>query len=195
MRDMWWVVAVVGLVVLVATYLTWTASRVDRLQNRATAAHGALDAQLARRAEVAAELVGAAPAARGLVPVQGGSPVNGGMSAGGAAGAELRTAVRAAQAARPDDREAAENDLTRQLRTYVLVIAPDETALTELVAVSRRVALARQMHNDVVRDALAVRRQLAVRALGFARKHPKLGYFDIDDPAIEVPRLAVPASD
>jgi hypothetical protein len=192
---MWWVVAVVGLVVLVATYLTWTASRVDRLHNRATAAQAALDAQLARRAEVAAELAGTPPAARGLVPVQGGSPVNGRGPADGVAVAELRAAAHAAQAARPDDREAAENDLTRQLRTYVLAAAPDEAALTDLVAVGRRVALARQVHNDVVRDALSVRRQLAVRALGFARKHPQPGYFDIDDPDVELPRMAVRAGD
>jgi hypothetical protein len=189
MRDMWWVVAVVGVVALVATYLTWTASRVDRLHNRAMAAQAALDAQLARRAEAAADLAGPPP--RGPVPVQGGSPA----PASGTGTVELRAAALAARQARPDDREAAENDLTRQLRTYVLSAAPDGTAFAELVAVSRRVALARQMHNDVVRDALAVRRQLTVRALGFARKHPKPGYFDIDDPEVEMPRLAVPAAE
>ena len=31
MRHMWWVVTVVAVVVLNATYLTWLAARVDRL--------------------------------------------------------------------------------------------------------------------------------------------------------------------
>ena len=77
----------------------------------------------------------------------------------------------------PDDREVAENDLTRQLRA-----APADG---ELVAVSRRVALARQVHNDVVRDALAVRRRRVVRLFRLARRHPEPAYFDIDDPSLD----------
>jgi hypothetical protein len=52
------------------------------------------------------------------------------------------------------------------------------------VQVSRRVALARQVHNDVVRDALAVRRRLLVRLFRLARKHPRPAYFDVDDPSL-----------
>ena len=39
---MWWVVAVVALVVLIATYLTWIAARGARLHARATAAYATL---------------------------------------------------------------------------------------------------------------------------------------------------------
>src|SRR5262245_57480325 len=56
MRPMWWVVAVVALVVVVATYLTWLAARVDRLHERAATAGKALDAHLVRRAAAAAVL-------------------------------------------------------------------------------------------------------------------------------------------
>jgi hypothetical protein len=154
---MWWVVAVVALVVLVATYATWTAARVDRLHARAAAAHATLDAHLVRRAVAAAALAEAAQ-----LPT-------------------LTFASRIALDAHPDDREAAENDLTRHVRAVVR--GPDE-AFTPLVAASRRVALARQVHNDVVRDALAIRRSAPVRLLGLARKHPSPVYFDIDDPAI-----------
>ena len=56
--------------------------------------------------------------------------------------------------------------------------------LGALVQVSRRVALARQVHNDVVRDALAVRRRLLVRLFRLARKHPRPAYFDVDDPSL-----------
>jgi hypothetical protein len=89
---MWWVVGVVTVVVLVSTYLTWTASRVDRLHARAEAAAKALDAHLLRRSAAAAVLA----EERGAL--------------------ELYAAARIALDAAPDEREAAENDLTRQLR-------------------------------------------------------------------------------
>ncbi|BCB74200.1 hypothetical protein GCM10022251_10020 [Phytohabitans flavus] len=160
---MWWVVGVVTVVVLASTYLTWTASRVDRLHARAAAAARALDAHLLRRAAAAAVL------------------------------AEERAAIELYAAARialdapdlatgaPDGagREAAENDLTRQLRAISL--GPDAEAL---VAASRRLAVARQVYTDLVRDALSVRRRPTVRLLRMTRRHPEPEYFDIDDPIL-----------
>ncbi len=155
---MWWIVGVVGLIVLVATYVTWTAARVDRLHARAAAAYAALDAHLVRRAAAAVEL------------------------ADNTASTQLRQAARAALEAAPDDRELAENDLTRELRRIpVDGIAP----MGPMVSTSRRVALTRQVHNDSVRDALAVRRKPLVRVLGLARKHPQPRYFDVDDPILD----------
>src|SRR5258705_13798167 len=95
MRDMWSVVAVVAVVVVLATYLTWTAARVDRLHARAAAASATLDAHLVRRAVAAVTLAEAAQ-----LPT-------------------LMFAARIALNARPEDREAAENDLTRYLRVAV----------------------------------------------------------------------------
>jgi hypothetical protein len=158
MRGMWWVVAVVAVVMLVATYLTWTASRVDRLHGRAAAAYAALDAHLVRRAVAASAVAEAVQ-----LP-------------------ELMYAARTAIDARPGERDVAENDLTRQLRS---VVDPDVPVFAELVAVSRRVSLARQVHDDVVRDALAARRRPLVRLLRLARRHPRPAYFDVDDPALE----------
>ena len=158
MRGMWWVVGVVLVVVLVGTYLTWIAGRVDRLHARAAAASSALDAQLVRRA-VAASALGEAVQQTGLAH-----------------------AARVALDARPGERETAENDLTRQLRGVVL--DADDPVVADLVAVSRRVALARQVHTDVVRDALAVRRLRPVRLLGLNRRHPEPAYFDVDDPSL-----------
>ena len=163
---MWWVVAVVAVVVLVATYLTWTAARVDRLHARAAASLATLDAHLVRRAAAAAAL-GEAAQVPGLV-----------------------YAARIALDAQPEDREAAENDLTRDLRG---VVGGPEDVFGNLVAVSRRVALARQMHNDVVRDALAMRRRIWVRVFRLARKYPKPTYFDVDDPTIAVPAQRTPS--
>jgi hypothetical protein len=165
MRGMWWVVAVVAVVMLVATYLTWTAARVDRLHGRAAAAYAALDAHLVRRAAAASAVAEAVQ-----LPA-------------------LSYAARIALDAEPDERDVAENDLTRQLRG--VVVESDTPAFAELVAVSRRVALARQVHDDVVRDALAVRRRVVVRALRLARKHPRPAYFDVDDPTLEPTPAAV----
>jgi hypothetical protein len=155
---MGWIVSVVALVVLVATYVTWIAARVDRLHARAAAASAALDAHLVRRAAAAAEL------ADNLVR------------------AELRHAARAALDAAPEDRELAENDLTRELRR----LPPNGAApLNAMISASRRVALTRQVHNDSVRDALAVRHRPLVRLLRLARKHPAPRYFDVDDPMLD----------
>jgi hypothetical protein len=164
MRGMWWVVVVVAVVMFVATYLTWTAARVDRLHGRAAAAYAALDAHLVRRAVAASAVAEAVQ-----MP-------------------DLMYAARIAVEARPDDREVAENDLTRQLRG--VAVEPGTSPFADLVAVSRRVALARQVHNDVVRDALAVRRRPLVRALRLASRHPRPAYFDVDDPTLE-PVVAV----
>jgi hypothetical protein len=168
MPGMWSVVAVVTAVALAATYLTWLAGRVDRLHARAGAATRALDAHLVRRAAAAAVLA-----------EESGS-------------AELYAAARAALDAGPEDREAAENDLTRRLGALprgAAVPAGDGA-----VAASRRVAVARQVHTDLVRDALAVRRHPLVRLLRLTRRHPPPAYFDIGDPTIVAPRTGEPAA-
>lgn len=164
MPDMWWVVGVVAVVALLSTYLTWTAKRVDRLHARVVSAGKALDAHLLRRAAAAAVL------AEHLESV------------------ELYAAARIALDAEPDEREAAENDLTRQLCALVLPVDPAGAAL---LAVSRRVQLARQVHTDLVRDALTARRRPLVRLLRLSRGHPRPRYFDIVEPTLPV--VAAPA--
>jgi hypothetical protein len=162
---MWSMVAAVTAVALVVTYLAWTAGRVDRLHARAAAASRALDAHLLRRAAAAAVLAEALAAP------------------------DLYAAARAALDAAADEREAAENDLTRVLRTQPL--DPADPASDAVVAASRRVAVARQVHTDLVRDALGLRRRVRVRLFRLARRHPRPSYFDIGDPTLEVPRGAV----
>nr|WP_239151923.1 hypothetical protein [Virgisporangium aurantiacum] len=163
---MWWWGSTVAVLVLVAVYALWVAGRLDRSHARAAAAQAALDAHLVRRAAAAAE------AAEPLGDSQ------------------LRWAARVALEADPDEREAAENDLTRVLRPVLTAShelpggpggAPPAVR-ADLARASRRVALARQVHNDLVRDALSLRRRRLVRVLRLASKHPVPRYFDIDDP-------------
>jgi hypothetical protein len=170
MRGMWATVAVVVAVVLAAAYLSWTAGRVDRLHARAAAATRALDAHLVRRAAAAAVLAEELPCP------------------------ELYAAARGALDAQPGDREAAENDLTRELR--VLRLDPTDPTAGSVVAASRGVAVARLVHTDLVRDALGARRRPLVRLLRLARRHTRPGYFDIGDPTLEPAEApADPAAD
>ena len=160
MPGMWWVMGIVAVVALLTAYLLWTARWVERLHVRAESAGRALDAHLVRRAAAAAVVAERVDAA------------------------ELYAAARLALDAGPDEREAAENDLTRRLRSVALT-GTDPAAHT-VIATSRRAALARQVHTDLVRDALAARRRPLVRALRMARRHPRPGYFDIVDPTMAV---------
>ncbi|WP_320067996.1 hypothetical protein [Micromonospora sp. RTGN7] len=161
MPGMWWWVGASLVVGLISAYLIWTAGRVDRLRLRAEAAARALEAHLLRRAAAAAVL-----AERRY-------------------GVELYAAARIALDAEPEEREAAENDLTRQLRAVRL--DPADPECETVIAASRRLALARQVHTDLVRDARAARGRPVVRLLRMGRRHPWPRYFDIDDPTVALP--------
>ncbi|MFF0657544.1 MULTISPECIES: hypothetical protein [Micromonospora] len=158
MPGMWWVVGAVAVLGVLSAYLIWTSGRVQRLQVRADSAARALDAHLLRRAAAAAVL------------------------AEQRYGVELYAAARIALDAAPEEREAAENDLTRQLRAVRL--DPDDPACAAVIAASRRLALARQVHTDLVRDARSARGRPVVRLfrMGRGREWPR--YFDIDDPTL-----------
>lgn len=147
-------IAVVAIIVAVASYLTWMAGRLDRLAVRVEAAASALDAQLARRAVVAYEL------------------------SEGAAVEPLRAAARRALDA-DADRGAVESSLTRALRA-----SPEVATAPELAILSRKVMLARQFHNDAVRDLQALRRRRLVRLLHLYGRALAPSYieFDADEP-------------
>lgn len=164
MPDMWWVLVVVVVVALLAAYLGWTAHRVERVHVRAQSAERALDAHLLRRAAAAA-----------VVAEQHDS-------------VELYAAARLALDAEDGEREAAENDLTRQLQSVALTGA--DPAVHTLIVTSRRVVLARQVHTDLVRDALTARERLLVRLLGMSRRYPRPRYFDIVEPSLPDPAVA-----
>jgi hypothetical protein len=160
---MWVVVGSVTLIVIIATYLTWTAARVDRLHARAAAAFSALDAQSTRRAAAAAEF----GEQHALADVQSGA--------------------KAVLGAHRDERELAENDLTKTLRSAIAKVesAREHNSLEGVMEASGRLALARQVHNDLVRDALAMRRRPVVRLLRLGRRHPQPRFFDIDEPTLD----------
>src|SRR5215475_6606391 len=96
---MTWTIVVLAVLafVLWSFYVSWRASRLDRLHNRVEAARTALDLALVRRASAASEL-----ASSGLLDP--------------AASLLLADAVRRARQADSAERDLAESDLTRALR-------------------------------------------------------------------------------
>lgn len=164
------VVVLVGL----AWYLSFTATRLDRLHQRVEGGQAALDAQLVRRAAVTAQL-----ATSGLL-----DPATAVLLADAAAGA--RTVDPGDQAAR----EAAESTLSRALRAALdqpdvlaaLAGDPDGAELLgELTSACRRVAMARRFHNDAVRAIRVMRRHRLVRLLRLAGHAPLPRTFEMDD--------------
>ena len=149
------------LVVVVAWYLTFVATRLDRLHARIEGAHSALDAQLMRRASVALQiaLTGRLDPATGLLL------------------ADAAHAARETGDAGDAERQQAESDLSRALQVAfdedesVAAFTPDATGrelLHELSSACLRVQLSRRFLNDVVRGARTVRRKKAVRYLRLA---------------------------
>jgi hypothetical protein len=166
MPVMWWWAWLAVAVLLVVVYLCWLAERVARLHQRAEAATAALDAALLRRAAASAVLAEQV------------------AQAAPRAATDLYAAARAALDAEPDEREAAENDLTQALRRVPAELTT-AAAWRDVVTASRRVGLARQVHTDLVRDALAVRRRVVVRMFGLGQRRREPAYFDVDDPGLD----------
>ncbi len=158
---------------LIAMYVTWTAGRLDRQHVRVEAGRSSLDAALVRRSALAEEL---ADLARTQAP-----------------GPDLEPVLRAARLARgtdQDNRERAENDLTRVLRPLVnrLTAAPANSMdpqvgelLGQLAAATSRIGLARNIYNGAVDHTLALRRRRVVRWLRLAGRAGAPAYFEIDD--------------
>lgn len=179
-----WVV-LAGLVVLVLVwYLTFSATRLDRLHARLEGARSALDAQLVRRASVALQLAGSGR----LDP---------------ATGLLLADAAARAREADPtdlSDREMAESDLTRALHAafadtgLVEELEADPVGLElvhELSSACLRVQLARRFLNDVVRSARVVRRKRVVRYVRLAGHADWPQTFEMSDtPPDALPRAA-----
>ena len=194
-----YVAIVVAVAVLVGFYVSWRASRLDRLHTRVETARAALDAALVRRSAVVLEfassglldpatsllLAGAAHDARAAGQL-GGEGALAGQDPGPAGGDP-------AQYTREQARELAESDLSRALRAAFtqpgfresLLAAPvSESAaeiLAELEGAAHQVFLARKFYNDAVAATLAARRRRLVRLLHLAGGAMLAHFFEIDD--------------
>jgi 8-oxo-dGTP pyrophosphatase MutT (NUDIX family) len=158
-----------GVVLLLGSLALLRSQRVDRLHVRTDAAATALRAALDRRAVVA----------RTIATLQ--QPE---------VGQALRAAADAAEHAAVAERETAENELTRALAA--LRELPAGLA-AELAEAEQRVMIARRVHNDAVRDTLALRATWLVRWLRLAGTAEPPRYFEIaDGPLAGVTATAAP---
>ena len=170
---MTWTIVVLTVLALVlwSFYVSWRASRLDRLHNRVEAARTALDLALVRRASAASEL-----ASSGLLDP--------------ATSLLLADAVRRARAAGPAERDLKESDLTRALRAtlgdpdFKKELAADDGA-AELVAevedAAQRVFIARKFYNDLAGRTIDARRRPLVKVLRLYGSALQPGFFDMDD--------------
>jgi hypothetical protein len=138
-------------------YLSYSASRLDRLHHRVESTRAALDAQLARRAAAALEVAHVLDPATALLLTDAATEAL-------AAGEERQAPVAVL--------EEVENDLSRALRAAfadsddVRALRGDPLAgesLDLLAQACLRVQLARRFHNDAVAQAQRVRRKPVVR--------------------------------
>ncbi|UJW28613.1 NUDIX hydrolase [Saccharothrix sp. AJ9571] len=149
-------------IVLFGLFLVATANRLDRLHVRTDACWAALDAALARRAVVARAVAAAGDQSDTRA-------------------ARLREAAARAEGAPRSEREAEENELTRLLSEVDRSVLPTGLA-EELDDAGYRVVIARRVHNDAVRDTLALRRRRKVRYFKLAGTAPQPEYFEIAEP-------------
>jgi hypothetical protein len=165
------VVLIVLALVLWSFYISWRASRLDRLHNRVEAARTALDLALVRRASAASDL-----ASSGVL-----DPATSLLLADG---------VRRARQAGPADRDLAESDLTRSLRAtlgepgFRKELAADEGATEladEVEAAAQQVYIARKFYNDVAGRTIDARRRPLARVLRLAGSAQQPAFFDMDD--------------
>jgi len=195
--DGTYVLVVVGVVALLL-WLVWVrASRLDRLHRKVGASRAVVDAQLVRRASVAAELATSGlldPASSLVVGEAVWQSLTFGRAGDVPAGllpADLREQL---DSTAPDpgavDREQVESDLTAALRE--ILDDPDEVAalaedplgaglLEELAAAWYRVQLARRFHNEAVAQTQRVRRGAIVRLLRLAGHAPEPQTLELDD--------------
>jgi hypothetical protein len=173
-----WTIIVLALLALVlwSYYVSWRASRLDRLHNRVEATRTALDLALVRRAGAASEL-----ASCGLLDP--------------ATSLLLADAVRRARQSGPAERDLAESDLTRALRATLgdpdfrkEVVGDDGTLshgaaelVTEVEAAAQQVFIARKFYNDVAGRTIDARHLPLARVLRLYGSAKQPVFFDMDD--------------
>lgn len=166
-----WVALALVLLVAVGVWLSWTASRLDRIHHRIDLARSSLDAQLLHRSGTALELAtsGALDPARSLL---------------------LLDSAHHARAASVSDFEVAESELSELLRAVLadaseLAVLKGQPGtgplLEELGRDCRKVELARRFHNDVVASARVLRSRRRVRWLRLAGRAAEPLTVDLDD--------------
>ena len=168
------VVLILLAIVLWGFYISWRASRLDRLHNRVEGARTGLDLAMVRRSAVAYEL-----ASSGLLDP--------------ATSLLLANAARRAKEAKPDERDLAESDLTRALRAAfgqpgfrTEVAEPGGAELVDEVEdAAHQVYIARKFYNDVAARTIEARRRPLARVFRLSGTADAPAFFEMDDALAE----------
>jgi len=177
------IVLAVLVVVLWGFWVSWRASRLDRMHNRVEAARTALDLALVRRWSAAGDLASSGQ----LDP---------------ATSMLLADAVLRARQADPAERDLAESDLTRALRAtlgdpdFRAELAagdpsdpdgPEDSAelLTAVERAAQQVSIARMFYNDLAGRTLDARRRPLARVLHLSGRARQPEFFDMDDALVD----------
>ena len=179
------IVAVALVLVLWGFYVSWRATRLDRLHNRVESARTALDLAMVRRSSVAYEL-----ASSGLLDP--------------ATSLLLADAVRRVKEVKPAERDLAESDLTRALRAafgqpeFRSSLAAGDGAVSEgavsegadelvaeVEAAAHQVYIARKFYNDIAARTIEARRRPLARTFRLAGNAVAPEFFEMDDALAE----------
>jgi len=167
-----WVPVLLVVALVAGWYLSFTASRIDRLHHRVESSRAALDAQLARRAGLAVELAPRVGDPRGTALASAASAALTPLTPSGDLAEVAQSSLTRALA----DALAGPDDVDRLRRE-----AQADQLLTQLSEAVARSQMARRFHNDAVAQTQRVRRKWVVRAARLAGRAAWPQMVEIDD--------------
>jgi hypothetical protein len=163
-----WLALAVVVAILLTSWVTFTATRLDRLHARVDAAQAALDVQLVRRAAAVQHVADSSRAELGPATAD-----------------RLAEVAHRALRETSGDREPIENEVGKaanELAGLRTTLAPAHApALREVAEAAAKVVIARGFFNDAVRDTRALRGRRMPRLFRLAGHRELPQFFDIDD--------------
>lgn len=157
----------ISLFILVLWYLSFTATRLDRLHHRVETSWAALDSLLQKRAAIALEIAHSSFADPGLSLI-------------------LNQAAHMAREADISERSEAESGLTGSLGLLLINVHDnaDDVLLKELSDITDKIRVAIKLHVEAVNRTQMVRRKLIVKTFRLAGRAPLPSIHKFEEDAI-----------
>ena len=157
----------IAILILFLRYLSFTATRLDRLHHRVVTSWAALDSLLQRRAAIALEIAHSSFADPGLALI-------------------LNESAHLAREANISERSEAESGLTGSLGLLLLNIHEntDDALLKELSDLTDKIRVAVKLHVEAVNRTQLVRRKLIVKLFRLAGRAPLPSIHKFEEDAI-----------
>lgn len=160
----------IGLLILFLWYLSFSATRLDRLHHRVESSWAALDSLLQRRAAIALEIAHSQFADPGLSLI-------------------LNQAAHQAREAEISERSDAESGLTTALGMLLENESEnfdnrEDQLIKELAQITDRIRVAVKLHVEAVNRTKLIRRKLIVRTFRLAGRAPLPTFYRFEEDAI-----------